>query len=60
MFSVSDRARRYYDRAEECLRIAASSQTLETAGIYREIAIHYLELAASEKFKASGPSELSA
>jgi hypothetical protein len=48
----SDRARRYCDRANECLQIMATSQTPGTGSIYLLIAEHYLLLATSENKKA--------
>ena len=53
MSGTYDRARRYSDRANECLEIIASSQTPGTGTIYLLIAEHYLRLAASEKTKES-------
>src|SRR5580692_5080072 len=49
MSGTYDRARRYSDRANECLEIIASSQTPGTGTIHLLIAEHYLRLAASEK-----------
>jgi hypothetical protein len=51
-----DQAKRYRDRAQECLQIVATSQTPGTGEIYLLIAKHYLLLAASEKRTASSPS----
>lgn len=58
MSGTSDRARRYCDRANECLEIIASSQTPGTGAIYLLIAEHYLRLAASEKKKESNRSSV--
>ena len=51
MSGTSDRAKRYCDRANECLQVFATSQTPGTGEIYLQIAEHYLLLAASEKGK---------
>lgn len=57
MSGTSERARRYCDRANECLEIIASSQTPGTGAIHLLIAEHYLRLAASEKRKnRTGPA----
>jgi hypothetical protein len=48
-----DRAKRYRDRAEECLQITATSETPGSGEIYLPIAQYCLLLAASEKKKAS-------
>jgi hypothetical protein len=48
MISPHDRANRYRERAEECLRTAATSQTPGADQIYLLIAEHCLVLAASE------------
>jgi hypothetical protein len=53
MSGTSDRARRYRDRAEECLQIVATSQTPATGETYLLIAQYYLLLAASQKRNAS-------
>ena len=53
MSGTSDRAKRYCDRANECLQIIATSQTPGTGAIYLQIAEHYLLLATSEKKKTS-------
>jgi hypothetical protein len=53
MSGTHDRARRYCDRANECIQIIASSQTPGTGTIHLLIAEHYLRLAASEKKKES-------
>ena len=52
MSGSRDRAKRYCDRANECLQILATSQTPGTGEIYLQIAEHYLLLATSQK-KAS-------
>jgi hypothetical protein len=52
MSGTRDRAKRYCDRANECLQILATSQTPGTGEIYLQIAEHYLLLATSQK-KAS-------
>ena len=54
MSGTSDRAKRYCDRANECLQIISTSQTPGTGSIHLQIAEHYLLLATSEKGKASG------
>jgi hypothetical protein len=51
MSGTFDRAKRYCDRANECMQIIATSQTPGTGAIYLLIAEHYLLLAASEKRK---------
>jgi hypothetical protein len=51
MSGTCDRAKRYRDRAEECLQVVASSQTPGTGEIYLLLAKHYLLLADSEKGK---------
>jgi hypothetical protein len=51
MSGTSHRAKRYCDRANECLQVFATSQTPGTGEIYLLIAEHYLLLAASEKGK---------
>jgi hypothetical protein len=51
MSGTSDRAKRYCDRANECLQIMATLQTPGVGAIYLLIAEHYLLLAASEKRK---------
>jgi hypothetical protein len=56
MSGTYDRARRYCDRANECLEIIASSQTPGTGTIHLLIAEHYLRLATSEKKKESNRS----
>jgi hypothetical protein len=56
MSGTYDRARRYSDRANECLEIIASSQTPGTGTIHLLIAEHYLRLAASEKTNESNRS----
>jgi hypothetical protein len=53
MSGSSDRAKRYCDRANECIQIMADSQTPGTGAIHLQIAEHYLLLATSEKKKAS-------
>lgn len=53
MSGMCDRAKRYCDRAQECLEIVATSLTPGTGEIHLLIAEHYLLLAASEKKKAS-------
>jgi hypothetical protein len=53
MFGTCNRAKRYCDRANECLQIIATSETPGTGEIYLLIAEHYLLLAASEQRKAS-------
>jgi hypothetical protein len=53
MSGDSDRAKRYCDRANECLQIIATSQTPGTGAIYLLLAEHYLLLAATEKRNAS-------
>src|ERR1700730_4695114 len=58
MSGTYDRARRYCDRANECIQIIASSQTPGTGTIYLLIAEHYLRLAASEKKKESNRSSI--
>jgi hypothetical protein len=52
MSGTCDRARRYRDRAEECLQIVATSQTPATGEIYLLIAHYYLLLAASQNRNA--------
>ena len=59
MSGTYDRARRYCDRANECIQIIASSQTPGTGTIHLLIAEHYLRLAASEKTKESNRSQQS-
>ena len=49
MSGTFDRAKRYCDRANECMQIIATSQTPGTDAIYLLIAEHYLLLAAAEK-----------
>jgi hypothetical protein len=51
MSGTSDRAKRYRDRANECMRVFATSQTPRTGEIYLLIAEYYLLLATSEKGK---------
>jgi hypothetical protein len=51
MSGTTDRAKRYCDRANECMQVFATSQTPGTGEIYLLIAEHYLLLAASEKGK---------
>jgi hypothetical protein len=53
MSSAFDRAKRYLDRAEECPRIIATSETPGSGEIYLLIAHQYLLLAASESRRAS-------
>lgn len=53
MSGASDRAKRYCNRANECIQIIATSQTPGTGAIYLLLAEHYLLLAASEEKKAS-------
>ena len=53
MSGTYDRARRYCNRANECLQVYATSQTPGTGGIYLLIAEHYLLLASSEASKES-------
>jgi hypothetical protein len=53
MSGTYDLARRYCDRANDCIQIIASSQTPGTVAIHLLIAEHYLRLAASEKTKES-------
>jgi hypothetical protein len=53
MSGTYDRAKRYCDRANECLEIIGTSQTPGTGAIYLLIAEHYLLLATSEKKKVS-------
>jgi hypothetical protein len=53
MSGTSDRAKRYCDRANECIQTMANSQTPGTGAIHLQIAEHYLLLATSEKKKAS-------
>jgi hypothetical protein len=48
MSDVSIRAKRYRDRAEECLRLVGTSRTSGSENIYLLIAQHYLQLIASE------------
>jgi hypothetical protein len=43
------RARRYRDRAEECLRLAELATVQEIANHYRRISEHYLELAEADE-----------
>ena len=57
MFGNHLRAKRYHDRAEECLQIAATSQTPGTGGIHLRLAELYLLLAQSEIGKASEPAQ---
>jgi hypothetical protein len=58
MIGPYDRAKRYRERAEECLRTVATSQTPGTGGqIYLLIAEHCLLLAASEMRVASGQQQ---
>jgi hypothetical protein len=52
MPGTCSRAERYCDRANECLRIVASSQTPGTGATYLQLAEYYLLLASSEKKKA--------
>jgi hypothetical protein len=56
MSGIYDRAKRYCDRANECIQIIASSQTPGTETVQLLIAEHYLRLAASEKTKESNQS----
>jgi hypothetical protein len=53
MSSTSVRAKRYLDRAEECLQIVATAETPGSGKIYLLIAQHCLLLAASEKIGVS-------
>jgi hypothetical protein len=53
MSSTSVRAKRYLDRAEECLQIIATAETPGSGEIYLLIAHHCLLLAASEKRRVS-------
>jgi hypothetical protein len=57
MSGTCDRAKRYCNRANECLQVFAISQTPGTGEIYLVIAEHYLLLAASEKEKELGRTE---
>jgi hypothetical protein len=56
MSDSCDKAKRYRDRAEECLQIFTTSQTQGTGEIYLLIAHHYLLLAASQKENAVNQS----
>jgi hypothetical protein len=49
MPGTHDRAKRYCNRANECMQVFATSQTPGTGEIQLLIAEHYLLLAASEK-----------
>jgi hypothetical protein len=49
MTSNWERARRYRDRAEECLRLAELATVPEISKNYRRIFEHYLELAEAEE-----------
>jgi hypothetical protein len=51
MSIMCDRAKRYCDRAQECLQIVATAPTPGTSEIHLLIAEQYLLLAASEKRK---------
>src|SRR5271169_355749 len=53
MSGTCDRAKRYCNRANECLQVFATSQTPGTGEIYLLIAEHYLLLATSEASKES-------
>jgi hypothetical protein len=48
MSGICNRAKRYHDRAEECLQIVSTSQTPGTGETYLEMAEHYLRLAVLE------------
>jgi hypothetical protein len=49
------RARRYRERAEECLEIAATSLTPGTGEIHRTLAERYFQLAQTELTEAREP-----
>jgi hypothetical protein len=49
MPGTQERAKRYCNRANECMQVFATSQTPGTGEIHLLIAEHYLLLAASEK-----------
>jgi hypothetical protein len=44
-----ERAQRYRDRAEECLRLSEIAEAAEIKAQYRRIAQHYLTLAKAEE-----------
>jgi hypothetical protein len=49
MSATCNRAKRYCDRANECMQVFATSQTPGTGKVHLLIAEHYLLLAAMEK-----------
>jgi hypothetical protein len=49
------KAKRYRDRAEECLRLSELATTAEAKAEYRRIASHYLTLARAEEKPAAEP-----
>jgi hypothetical protein len=49
MSDTCDRAKRYCNRANECMQVFATSQTPGVGEIHLQIAEHYLLLAAMEK-----------
>jgi hypothetical protein len=55
MSGTCDRAKRYCNRANECLQVFATSQTPGTGEIHLLIAEHYLLLATSEASKGIKP-----
>jgi hypothetical protein len=57
MSATCDRAKRYCERAEECIQIVSRSQTPGTGEIYLLLARHYLLLAHLEKGKAPDPGQ---